>query len=189
MSNDTVLAGLDNINWKEEGNEEIPKYLQLLLSQMQNERAIAHNYLEENVIKISNQNYDEGHGISELLENNIPILIVPFLLEVITTEQLQDKARVLDKLIGLALYKTMKYEGDEYENKASLLDGKIFKETKLFLELVEDSDATVRSSAFSLLIHSPSYEQLRGYLTEIAEQEADKDARDFMLRMLEENPS
>ena len=175
---------LENIDWKGRNAEYIPVWLNQLRSNNQTERAEAKNNLEDTVIRIGNQNFDMGHGISELLSTDLPTLVAPFLIDLLEDENTPDKVSILDMLIGLSLYSTMKFEGDVYQKRLSRLLSVIYRANQLYIKLLKNINPTMRASAFSILCQNPNMDEpTKQALRKARENESDNFAKEFMERI------
>jgi len=176
-----MLEKLNEVDWDNFNGENVPDWVNQLQSSNQIERAIARNKLEEVVIKISHQNFDMGHGISELLSTELPIKITPFLIELLANESTPERVKVLDMLIGLSLYGNMKYEGEIYQHRLMALQQKIYKAKELYISLLGDASSLMRASAFSILIQSPKIDKnLKQQFERTLSKEQDSLAKEFM---------
>jgi hypothetical protein len=179
-----MLVNLDQVDWKIRHAEELPNHIRNLASDDDQLTIYAQEYIEEKILYggINFQDVDRGYGISTILASDILSLMTPFLIELLTYEQVKTKAAILSMLRFIVGYVDFHFEGEIFLDRAKQIRQVIWKENKLYLNLLIDADASVRLSAFSLLSDFEEYAQiLLPSLLEKIRGEGSTDTKSLML--------
>ncbi len=179
-----MLVNIDKVDWKIRYAEELPNHIKNLASDDGQLSIYAQEYIEDKILYggINFQDVDRGYGISAILASDILYLMTPFLIELLTYEQVKTKAAILSMLRFMVGYVGFHYEGEIYLDRAKQLRQVIWKENNLYLNLLVDADPSIRVAAFSLLSSFEEYAQrLLPPLLEKIREEGSTDTKSLML--------
>jgi hypothetical protein len=95
-----LLETLDQIDWKDLGEPRIPEWLRGLAQN----NTEASGQLEDRFVYLGSETWENYGPASELLKNDVPVLIVPFLIELLGNEECNQKAFILALLLDLLSY-------------------------------------------------------------------------------------
>ncbi len=138
----------DEIDWKYLGEPEIPQWLKDLTSNDRETRRAAYEKMVDRLIPWPA--FDERNGDIKLfkyaLRDDIPLLIVPFLIEFLTTENLRNKDGILGMLHNLACYIYVSVAQDEpedsiYRTRARLIREAVRRGTRVYRSFLDLPDS------------------------------------------------
>lgn len=128
------------------------------------------------------QSVDLGYGISTILATDIPYLIVPFFVELLSYEDDSTKAWILSMLRFLAEYVDFHDEGEIYRERAMQIREAVWNEHDSYLNLLHHASASVRFAAFNTLsTFSEHIQDLLLPLLKAIETETDADTKALMI--------
>ncbi len=152
-----MLEGINKINWAELGNPNIPRWLEGLTSVDMNIRKRAIYRLEVDVVK-EDEISDGNLSPSSALSSEIPEHIVPFMIELLTSQAADSRIAILSFLDALASYhlRFKDAEGKLGLNSEHLLRAKriydlILDGDKIYQKLTRDDDSELSNYAKLLL--------------------------------------
>gem|GEM_PF-2615138 len=176
-----MLEGLKEIDWDSRNATRVPIWLQELDSPKETKRIMAWENLESEVIKINDQDYDSGKRISNILNTDTPLLIVPFLIGLLKTGTNVNKSRIVGMLLSMMGYVEMRDEGDSYKSLAWQIYEEIWQGLDMYLKLIFDSDKYIRSGIVSLLCDFQTYsEVVLPHIRKAIREEQDEETKDWM---------
>lgn len=131
-----MLEGLDQIDWKGLGEPRVPEWLRGLA---QNDPTVG-KALEDRFVYLGSESWENFGPPSQLLQNDVPSLIVPFLIEILGSEECNLKAFILALLLDMLSYVDL-------PNASAFFYQRRTKETinKILAISPEDSSYTVRA--------------------------------------------
>ncbi len=131
------------------------------------------------------ENVDLGWGISSILKNDVPLLVVPFLIEMLSLDGLQEKITILDWLYSMAWYVDLKNEGDIYMERARQVRAAVWSGFETYTRLLLHPEPRVRNIAAELLgIFTEHAQQVFTPLIQLLKTEEDINAVVMTLRTL-----
>lgn len=152
-----MLENTDKINWTELGDPNIPRWLEGLTSVDRGIRSRAIYRLSVDVIKEDKISDGNLHPASAL-SSDIPEYIVPFLIELLTSQSVHARSVILDFLDILVSYhlRFKNAEGKlglekEHLDRAKRIYNLILNDVKTYQRLLRDSNSDVSKSAKLLL--------------------------------------
>jgi hypothetical protein len=87
----------------------------------------------------------------------VPYFIVPFLIELLNYEQVQEKELILALLQFMASYTYFQYEGEIYITKAQQIHEAIWGGLDIYIKLLNSNSAPVRVAIVDLISEYPEY--------------------------------
>lgn len=183
-----MLDKINQIDWASRNAVDVPTWIQQLASGNKELARNAYEHLSHEVIQLLKEDFDDGKGISIILKTDTPLLIVPFLVEVLAMATSYNKTRILGMLTLMTGYIELDFEGKEFEERAYQIYKAIWAGNENYLELLEYPDSSVRSQAVSLLcqFHDQS-EVTLPYILHAIDQEQVEEAKKWMTKQLECN--
>lgn len=156
-----MLEGLDTIDWKSRNAERVPAWIRGLASDDRQTRIQAFNDFETHVV-FGDRSFEEVDfmwGLSDIFQTDVPILTVPFLIELLNSDRVQDKVKIVYFLHRMALYIEFHYEGDLYVERAREVRSAIWDGFDTYLKLLNHPDPKVRMETIGLLTQYGEYGQ------------------------------
>jgi len=178
-----MLEGLNSIDWKSRHAELVPDWIRQLASSEQTVWTSAADNLDEKVVKINHQDHDTGKGISRILNTDLPILIIPFLIEILDSGTSEAKVAILEMLTAMSRYKRLEFEGEEYHNRMLKVREEIWTGFDVYKQLLESLNHDERKQAFTLLFFlSEHFDGVIPILVNAFEKETNMNAKEWMQR-------
>lgn len=146
-----MFETLDTIDWEIRNASDVPHWLRQLCSSDLESARRAGQHIADDVIKIWHQDHWHDDGISRILDTDVPLLIVPFLIEVLDIDTKINKTSILTLLIGLSDYEYMHYEGDVYAKRAHQVHEAVWNGHLVYLKLLKHPEDRVRLETVGLL--------------------------------------
>lgn len=156
-----MLEELNTIDWTSRNAEQVPAWILGLASDDKQTRQRSFNNFEEYVV-FGNRSFEEVNlmwGLSNIFQTDVPILVVPFLIELLDNEQVPEKDNILYFLHRMALYVEFHYEGDLYLERARQVRLAIWEGLDTYLKLLKHPDPMVRIVTIELLTLYSEYSQ------------------------------
>lgn len=149
-----MLENVESIDWNSLGHPKVPEFLRQLASNNRRDQVEATDRLEAEVILGGKdwQSFDLGVGISVALRNDTPLLLVPFLLELLSLNTSDNKPDILYLLSRMLFYNNMMDEGDVYKERSEKVRTAIWEGRLIFADLLSSQNIATRKSALSVLI-------------------------------------
>jgi hypothetical protein len=179
-----MLEKLEQIDWNSVNLKEAPEWIRALTSQKQQEFDQAYQKIDAEIIqgKYDFEDVELGYGISKTLGSDGPLLVLPFLLELLMYETVLGKNNILSLLCTMVDYINMRYEGEIYAQKARTIRDEIWAYKNTFFDLLSHQNPLVRRQVFNLLSLYPEHlEEVAPRLMAHLEQEHDNEAKLYML--------
>jgi len=147
-----VLDGLSDINWQALDSEELPDWLIALRSEDFNTRLQAG-------FKLSKYFCDNAHAFNVILEiearlsNDAPVLATPFLLELLTVDDIDNKSILFNMLYTVSDYYRVERLTGYKRKRADAIHQIMLKHIPFFLELLHQETLSSRATLIYLLRH------------------------------------
>lgn len=183
-----MLNRINQIDWASRNAQKVPIWLQQLASDEKDLARNAYEHLSRDIIKLVREDYDDGTGISDILETDTPLLIVPFLVEILTMEKVANKAHILGMLTLMTGYVELDFEGKLFEERAQRIHEAIWDGYEIYLNLLDHSESSVRSQVVSLIcqFHNHSDDILPHVRRAIAKEKV-SEAKKWMIKQFKDN--
>jgi hypothetical protein len=183
-----MLKDLDKIDWKSRNASEVPVWLHQLCSSDLSVAYDAWDRLDGYIVKVSNQDHRHGNGISRILNTDVPLLIVPFLIEILDSNIKIGKTDILTLLIGLSSYEYMNDEGDAYSERARQIFDAVWEGHPLYLSLLRYPESQVRLEAVLLLSKFKNHSNvILPHLQRAISHEQEPDVKKQMIQQVKES--
>jgi hypothetical protein len=142
-----MLEGLDQIDWKGLGEPLVPEWLREL-ARGDND---AFKHLEDRFVYLGSQSWENYGSASELLQNDAPVLIVPFLIELLGNQQYDSdrKPFILELLLDLLSYIDLHHSSTFFYQKRTRED--VEKITPI---MPEDNEYTRRAEKVFIAVQT-----------------------------------
>lgn len=98
---DQLLQGVDQIDWAKLGIADVPKWLRALTSDNKKIRGDAYSRLDHHVINLGSESPEDFGPLTKVLATEAPLLIVPFLIALLKSENTHTQSTALDLLDSL----------------------------------------------------------------------------------------
>ncbi len=152
-----MLEEVNSIDWQSLGSPNIPRWLEGLTSVDMNIWSRAVYRIAVDVI-MEDEVYDGNLRPTMALSSDLPVLIIPFLIELLQSSAIQSRASILSLLDSLTMYH-IRFKDDEgklgLEKEHLLRASKIFEliraEAKTYRKLLIDDNPKIREIAGHLL--------------------------------------
>lgn len=146
----THLAGLDSIDWVSLGAADVPKWLYELASPDFAVRTKAYNQLEQKIAYQGSTSWENYGPPSELLNNEFPLLVTPFLIELVSSDNIKNKDGLLELLQDLATYQELASE-EPYKTRSTEVFNAVRKGVQVYQSLLKHESPVVKMCAAQLL--------------------------------------
>ncbi|MBZ0290947.1 MAG: hypothetical protein K8L99_00115 [Anaerolineae bacterium] len=144
-----MLEELTDIDWNKLGKPDIPNWLRNLASVDKLQRFDAFENLESEIIQV--RVFDNEEMLSNVLINNIPLLIVPFLIELVSHDTVKGKHLILYLLEELASYIELDESDPDVQHKARQIREAVCTKVNAYTPLLRSSEKDVRLASVVLL--------------------------------------
>ncbi|MEQ8671934.1 MAG: hypothetical protein RLP44_31510 [Aggregatilineales bacterium] len=152
-----MLEDMNHIDWNRVGNPDIPRWLEGLTSVDLNIWGRAVHRLAVDVV-MEDEVSDGNLRPTTALSSDLPILIIPFLIELLESSLIQSRASILSLLDSLAMYHVRFKDAEgkvglekEHLLRASQIFELIRAEAGTYRKLARDENLKVREFTLSLL--------------------------------------
>lgn len=152
-----MLEGVNSIDWKRLGNSSIPRWLEGMTSFDLDIRRRAFHRIAVDVVK-EDEISDGNLRPTSALSSEVPVHIVPSLIELAGSGAMQDRVGIIGFLNSLALYHVIfkDYEGShgltkEHLQRAEKMYQLIRDGERIYRKLLRDSDPHIRNVTQELL--------------------------------------
>jgi len=149
-----MFENIESIDWDSLGYPQVPELLQQLASNERRLQVEASERLEAEVLLGGKnwQDFDLGKGISVALRNDAPLLLVPFLLNLLRSDSISNKSEILYLLSTMLFYNEMRDEGDIYKQRSAKIRTAIWEGRLTIADLLSSQDIRTRVNALTVLI-------------------------------------
>lgn len=155
-----MFEELDNIDWNKLGRGEIPSIIRNMASQDMPTQKNAFEMFESQVLYIDDSTPDgikERVTMSDILKDDIQLLIIPFLFELLQQSDLASRNRAIGLFKFMTRYIEFVGEKSKLWQKAVKIRDTIWQSNELFLSLLEDPREDIRMEVIKLLAAYPQY--------------------------------
>ncbi|MEO8609543.1 MAG: hypothetical protein ABI690_16750 [Chloroflexota bacterium] len=151
--NASLLERIASIDWTSKGFPDVPTWLNNLLSNDENMVLSAYTQLDEYIIQggVSDENFDLGYRIEEVLRTDAPDILAEFLIELLSETQPLGLSKILTLLIGQSTYINFRLHDDSLRQRAIVIYRKIWAARTIYVPFLMHVDRTVRRKTVLLL--------------------------------------
>jgi hypothetical protein len=155
-----MLEGLDQVDWGKIGQKPspIPHWLCEFASDVEQIRRQAMGNLKDTLAPWELlDGYGSTTDLMRVIKRDEPYLVVPFLVELLTYESIQDKGFILEILYDLARYVDVGddwvplEEREMYKSRACRIFNAVYEGIYAYSDLLKDNAPEVRQGAEDLL--------------------------------------
>jgi hypothetical protein len=149
-----MLEKIENIDWESLGYPQAPELVRQLASNDTRKQVEASERLETEVVLggYNWQSFDLGAGISVALRNDAPLLLVPYLFELLKADSIDNKPNIMYLLERMLFYNQMIDEGEIYKQRAEKIRTAIWEGRLIYIDLLSSQDLTTREHALTILM-------------------------------------
>lgn len=133
-----MLQNLDSVDWKKFRAEKVRETLSNLISDDDATRHEAFLYLEERFVYTEGSPIDYG-PVGKILKDDLPILIIPFLIQVVRQESVKDKSGILQLLCHFSYFIHIADLQEPYKSRAENLLHAVKSHHAVYERLKHDS--------------------------------------------------
>jgi hypothetical protein len=150
---DTILGDLGSINWDSLNASAIPNWLTDLASKDEKIRREAYQNLENTVVDIGAESWESHAPLGQVLKTDVPYLIIPFLIELLGHDEVENKERILTLLYDLVsnVYENVDQLEEPTKERAIKVYSAIRAGLDTYKVLYTTGNLNVRQSAFDVL--------------------------------------